>query len=65
MESARGDRRICRSRATHRGRGVNGSIEGGGPHLVDRKLDLLVTEVSRYGVSVAAIQETKWFEQNV
>lgn len=34
-------------------------------HLVDRKLDLLVKELMRYGVSVAAIQETKWFGKDV
>ena len=28
---------------------------------MDRKLDLLVSELRRYGVSVVAIQETKWF----
>ena len=28
---------------------------------MDHKLDLLVSELRRYGVSVVAIQETKWF----
>ena len=28
---------------------------------VDRKLDLLVGELKRYRVSVAGVQETKWF----
>ena len=32
---------------------------------MDRKLDLLVSELRRYGVSVAAIQETKWFGRDV
>lgn len=32
---------------------------------VDRKLDLLVGELKRYGVSVAGKQETRWFERNV
>ena len=32
---------------------------------MDRKLDLLVSELRRYGVSVAAIQETKWFGKDV
>ena len=29
--------------------------------MVDKKLDLLVRELKRYGVSIAWIQETKWF----
>ena len=32
---------------------------------MDRKLDLLVGELQRYGVSVAGIQETKWFGKDV
>ena len=32
---------------------------------MDRKFDLLVNELRRYGVSVAAIQETKWFWKEV
>ena len=32
---------------------------------MDRKLDLLVGELKRYGVSVAGIQETKWFGADV
>ena len=28
---------------------------------VDRKLDLVVQELRRYGVSIAGIQESKWF----
>ena len=32
---------------------------------VDRKLDLLVGELKRYRVSVAGIQETKWFGSDV
>ena len=36
-----------------------------GAHLVNHKLDLLAKELRRYGVAVAAIQETKWFESDV
>ena len=32
---------------------------------VDRKLDLLVGELERYGIAVAGIQETKWFRSDV
>ena len=32
---------------------------------VDRKLDLVVSELKRYGVSIAAIQETKWFGSDI
>ena len=31
------------------------------PGMVDRKLDLLVRELKRHGISIAGIQETKWF----
>ena len=33
--------------------------------MVDRKLDLLARELKRYGVSIAGIQETKWFGNDV
>ena len=36
-----------------------------GPHLVNRKLDFLARELKRYGVSIAAIQETKWYGNDV
>ena len=50
-----GDACICRkSRREH-------GDERIGAQTVDRKLDLLVRELKRYGVSVAGIQETKWF----
>ena len=49
-----GDVRICRKR--------QGQNKGNG---VDRKLDLLVGELKRYGISVAGIQETKWFGTDV
>lgn len=32
---------------------------------IDSKLDFLVDEVKRYGVSIAAIQESKWFGSDV
>ena len=36
-----------------------------GSNSVDRKLDLLMKELKRYSVSVAGIQETKWFGNDV
>ena len=33
--------------------------------VMDRKLDLVVKELKRYGLSVAGIQESKWFGSNV
>ena len=33
--------------------------------VVDRKLDLLVSELKRYRVSVAGIQENWWFGKDV
>ena len=33
--------------------------------MVDRKLDLLAKELRRYGIAIAAIQETKWFGSDV
>ena len=50
-----GDLRICRKR----------QVLGKRSEVVDRKLDLLVWELKRYGVSVAGIQESKWFGSNV
>ena len=49
-----GDARICRSRPQQTN-----------PTIVDRKLDLLMEELARYNVSVAGIQETKWFGRDV
>ena len=62
VESAGGDRRICRSRPQ-----PDSSVtsESPAPHLVDRKLDILVKELKRYGVSVAGIQETRWYGKDV
>ena len=57
MESVGGDCHICRSRPQHT---TVDCAQVASPHLVDRKLDLLVKELRRYRVSVAGIQETKW-----
>ena len=35
------------------------------PHYVDRKLELLVKELKRLGMTVAGIQKTKWFGSDV
>ena len=35
------------------------------PGKIDRKIDLLVGELRKYGVSVPGIQETKWFGKDV
>ena len=56
VESAGGDRRVSRSRPQSTGPGVSQSIEAVSQHSVDRKLDLSVKELKRYGVSVAAVQ---------
>ena len=55
VERAGGDQRICRSRPQ----------QTTGEGIVDRKVDLMAKELRRYGVSVAAIQETKWFGSDV
>ena len=57
VERAGGDQRICRSRPHPQ------ACEGS--TAVDHKLDLLVSELKQYGVSVAAIQETKWFGKDM
>ena len=45
-----GDHQICRAHSTtHDGPGV------------ERKLDLLVNELQHYSISIAGIQQTKWF----
>ena len=54
-----GDERICRKRTA--GRGTQNESLG----VVDRKLDLVVRELKRFGVSVAGIQESKWFGSDV
>ena len=65
VESAGGDKRISRSRPQHIGDDATNNSERTRQHLVDPKLDLLVKELRCYGVSVAAIQETKWFGKDV
>ena len=53
-----GDERICRK--------VNKPGNHRNDHsMVDRKLDLVVRELKRYGISIAGIQETKWFGSDV
>ena len=54
--------RICRSRPQHT---TVDCAHVASPHLVDRKLDLMVKELRRYRMSVAGIQETKWFGKDV
>ena len=57
VERAGCDRRICRSRP-------EGQAQQG-LDAVDRKLDLTMKELRRYQVSVAAVQETKWFGKDM
>ena len=64
VESAGGDRRICRSRQIPRA-DPHIPDTSTGPLYVDRKLDLLVKELKRLDVAVAGIQETKWFGNDV
>ena len=61
VESAGGDRRICRSRPRLRAQ----SQTPPNYHEVDRKLDFVVKELRRLRVSIAGIQETKWFGKNI
>ena len=64
VESAGGDRRICRSRsrpATDHQVPDNST----NPYCVERKLDFLVKELKRLHVAIAGIQETKWFGSDV
>ena len=57
-----GDERICRKRPASVCKPGNHRDD---PGKVDRKLDLVVRELSRYRVSVAGIQESKWFGSDV
>ncbi len=53
-----GDERICRK--------VNKPGNHRNDHsMVDRKLYLVARELKRYGISIAGIQETIWFECDV
>ena len=63
VESAGGDRRVCRSRPQPSARVSDNTTND--PHLVDRKLDLLVKELKRYNISITAVQETKWFGSDI
>ena len=53
-----GDETICSKRTA-------GRMLSESSGVVDRKLDLLVRELKRFGVSVAGIQESKWFVSDV
>lgn len=64
VESAGGDKRICRSRP-NAGRNPHLPVNSTSPHQVDRKLDFLVKELQKFGVAIAGIQETKWFGRDV
>ena len=57
-----GDERICRKQIMGVAKHGNHS---GKPGKIDRKIDLLMGELRKYGVSVAGIQETKWFGKDV
>ena len=65
VESAEGDERISRSRPQHTGDEMTNNSMRTSQHLVNRKLDLLVKALRCYGVTVAAIQDTKWFGKDV
>ena len=65
VEDAGGDWRICRSRSQCSRCVMTANTDSPGAHLVNHKLDLLAKELRRYGVAVAAIQETKWFGSDV
>ena len=58
MESAGGDKRICRSRPLS-------AQSSNNLHLIDRKLDFLVSELGRYQISITGVQETKWFGNDI
>ena len=53
-----GDERVCRQ--------VNKPGNHHTDHgMVEKKLDLLARELKRYRISIAGIQETKWFGSDV
>ena len=54
LVKASGDCRICRARSTTHDRPG-----------VERNLDLLVNELKHYSISIAGIQETKWFGSDI
>ena len=41
------------------------NTQGEGSGDINRKLDLVVRELKKYGVTVAEFQESKWFENDV
>ena len=57
-----GDEQICRKQLMGVAKHGNHSDK---PGKIDRKIDLLMGELRKYGVSVAGIQETKWFGMDV
>ena len=57
-----GDEHICRKRPASVYKPGNHCDD---PGKADRKLDLVVRELSRYRVSVAGIQESNWFGSDV
>ena len=57
-----GDERICRKQPVQLNKYSNHHDDHG---KVDRKWDLVVRELKRYRVSVAGIQESKWFGSDV
>ena len=61
VESAAGDKRICRSRSRYRTQ----SQTPPNCHEVDRKLDFVVKELRRLRISIAGIQEMKWFGRDI
>ena len=63
VEDFGGDKKICRSRPQPGKPQVPVNLSS--PHYVNRKLDLLVKELRKFGVAIAGIQETKWFGKNV
>ena len=57
-----GDEQMCRKQLMGVAKHGNHS---GKPGKIDRKIDLLMGELRKNGVSVAGIQETKWFRKDV
>ena len=61
VESARGDKRICRSRLRYRTQ----SQTPPNCHEMNRKLDFIVKELRRLRISIAGSQKTKWFGKDI
>ena len=62
VENAGADRRICRFQMRPLPKLPDTSK---GPHWMDRKFDFLVKKRRRLSVTVAGIQETKWFGKDI